>query len=119
MRASKLTVAAAVLASTLTTAWTGSAVAGTCTLCFPDPVTGEMVCFDNMCAHLKTWLDFPPDAQLRKPIGITSIARELQIAVGEPMPLPWILVSPSTQRQFIVDMKKGTMTEIVAGAQSR
>ena len=63
---------------------------------------------------MKTWLHFPPDAQVKTPIDITSIERELQAATGEPVPLPLVLVNPTNKRQFIVDLQKGTMTEIVA-----
>ena len=114
MHARKSIVAAAVLTSTLATLWAGSAAAGSCTLCFTDPFTGKVQCFENMCAHLKTWLPFPPDAQIKAPVDINSFVRELQAVIGEPAPLPWVLVNPTTKRQFIVDLQKGTMTEIVA-----
>ncbi|MBB6096392.1 hypothetical protein HNQ60_005314 [Povalibacter uvarum] len=114
MHARKSIVATAVLASTLAALWAGGAAAGQCTICLPDPLTGKIHCFENMCAHIKTWLHFPPDAQVKTPIDITSIARELQTVVADPVPLPWVLVNPTTKRQFIVDLQKGTMTEIVA-----
>lgn len=113
MHARKSIVATAVLTSTLAVLWAGGASAS-CTLCLPDPFSGKVHCFENMCAHIKTWLHFPPDAQVRTPVDINSFARELQAVIGEPAPLPWVLVNPTNKRQFIVDLQKGTMTEIVA-----
>lgn len=114
MRARKSIVAATVLATTLASLWVGSASAS-CTLCFDDPISGKKVCFENMCAYLKPWLPVPPDAHIKSPVDISSFARELQSAVADPEPLPWVLINPSTQRQFILDLQKGTMTEVVAG----
>lgn len=114
MHARKSIVAAAVLTSALGTLCASSAAAASCTICLPDPVSGKVHCFENMCAHVKTWLHFPPDAQVKTPVDISSFAHELQAVIGEPIPLPWVLVDPTNKRQFIVDLQKGTMTEIVA-----
>lgn len=119
MRTRKWTIAATAMAATITAAWAVTASSASCTLCFNDPVSGQKVCFENMCAYLKNWLPFPPDAYVKAPISIATFAKDLQDVLEDPGPKPWVLINPATQRQFIVDMQKATMTEVIAGTQSR
>jgi hypothetical protein len=117
-----LGLTAALLVSSLGAFWAPPASAS-CQVCLYD-LQGNKHCFD-ICLYNRDWWWMPPDAKLHSPLDIAPIVRDLQTFLRDPSPQPyspesgtWMMLNPSSQRAFIVDLKNATLTEVVSGEQA-